>query len=406
MNTRRWLIVLVLIVLLAGGGMLTTWFLWKPAKHDFDKLGGTVLVYEIAPNDDADLMFDPERDMPILVESLQRRLDPDDRGEAYVAATGKGRVEIRIPRATAEHVAVVQNIKNAVTKVGRLEFRILANDMDDREAIADAVRIFEEDRYRKDIDKSAERGLPPPGPKNHDGTLKRYTVATKTAPSHVTYSWIELGPQERRQLNLDNAAEHDATRNNVWNQAKARRNLAGQLKFNKDDHHKMLQGALFYSRACTNQNLPDDERRDKAVEYFVLARDAEFKSADSPERTPKVDGSYLVAAYAIKGQDDRPTVSFQFNTTGGELFGTLTRKNVSERDGPEDVRVRRHLAIILDDLVMSAPSINSEIRSHGQISGNFTETEVQTIVNILRAGALPVRLRPQPVSESDVAPAK
>ena len=69
----------------------------------------------------------------------------------------------------------------------------------------------------------------------------------------------------------------------------------------------------------------------------------------------------------------------------------------------ENLQKRRHLAIILDGLVMSAPTINSEIRGQGQISGNFTQKEVDSLVNILRAGRLPATLKPQPVSESTIA---
>ena len=84
-----------------------------------------------------------------------------------------------------------------------------------------------------------------------------------------------------------------------------------------------------------------------------------------------------------------PTVHFQFNNAGGELFGNITRKNVSETTGgPDNTKPRRHLAIILDGLVMSAPTINSEIRSQGQISGNFTQKEVDQLVNILRGRLL------------------
>ena len=95
----------------------------------------------------------------------------------------------------------------------------------------------------------------------------------------------------------------------------------------------------------------------------------------------------------------RPAVSFTFNNAGGILFRELTRKNTpSGEEG--STQVKRHLAIILDGLVMSAPTINSEIREHGQISGSFTNREVDQLVNILRAGALPATLKPQPVSES------
>ena len=64
----------------------------------------------------------------------------------------------------------------------------------------------------------------------------------------------------------------------------------------------------------------------------------------------------------------------------------------------DDSANKRHLAIILDGLVMSAPTINSKITHSGQITGDFTRKEVDSLVNILRSGALPATLKPQPVS--------
>lgn len=295
----------------------------------------------------------------------------------------------------------VQRIKDLVTKVGSLEFRILANLNDDAEAIKDAKKAIEESRNA--LEDLAKGGLPPPGPKGGDGKLRRYKIPTKGSPSYVTYSWVELGPQERRSLNLDNAARTDSQRNAAWYQAAQQRNFATHLTFQAGATEKMLQGALFYSRECKDRNLPEEERRQKEIEYFVLTRDPEFEDENSEIRKPKIDGSYLTNAQARQGDDLRPTVAFSFNNEGGNLFGNITRKNVSDDSGPENTKIRRHLAIILDGMVMSAPTINSEIRTQGVISGNFTQKEVDSLVNILRAGRLPATLKPQPVSESTIA---
>lgn len=64
----------------------------------------------------------------------------------------------------------------------------------------------------------------------------------------------------------------------------------------------------------------------------------------------------------------------------------------------------RHIAVIFDNQVLSAPRLIQPIRSNGEISGNFTREEVEFIVSILRAGSLPVQLRPDPVSERIVEP--
>src|SRR5262249_45615860 len=74
----------------------------------------------------------------------------------------------------------------------------------------------------------------------------------------------------------------------------------------------------------------------------------------------------------------------------------LTSRNKPAKEGG----FKRQLAIILDGQIRSAPSLNSPIRSNGIIEGEFTQKEVENLVTILRAGALPATLRPQPVSES------
>ena len=55
--------------------------------------------------------------------------------------------------------------------------------------------------------------------------------------------------------------------------------------------------------------------------------------------------------------------------------------------------VGRLFAILLDDLVISAPLIREPIRGgSGQISGNFTEQSTKDLAVLLRTGALPATL--------------
>jgi hypothetical protein len=99
-------------------------------------------------------------------------------------------------------------------------------------------------------------------------------------------------------------------------------------------------------------------------------------------------------------QPHAPSVAFSFNKTGAGLFKELTRKNVRSGDPVKGTTVMRHLAILLDGMVMSAPTINSEISTHGMISGHFTEQELDRLVNVLRAGAVwGPSIHPHPVEE-------
>jgi preprotein translocase subunit SecD len=87
---------------------------------------------------------------------------------------------------------------------------------------------------------------------------------------------------------------------------------------------------------------------------------------------------------AQPGFDQRtnePVISFRFNSVGARTFGRFTADNVG-----------RPFAIVLDDVVLSAPVIREPILGgSGQVSGNFTVEGAQNLAVQLRAGVLPAR---------------
>jgi SecD/SecF fusion protein len=90
----------------------------------------------------------------------------------------------------------------------------------------------------------------------------------------------------------------------------------------------------------------------------------------------------------------RVAVSFQLDDSGGTEMGRLTGANVGQP-----------MAIVLDNQVYSAPNLNSKINSSGQISGNFSDKDIDYLVRVLAAGSLGARLSPEPVSVSVLGPA-
>ena len=78
-------------------------------------------------------------------------------------------------------------------------------------------------------------------------------------------------------------------------------------------------------------------------------------------------------------------VSLDFNSEGTKKFGALTAR-VTSLTSPLN-----QVAIVLDGLVVSAPSINEAIPSgSAQITGSFTQVEAQDLANVLKYGALPL----------------
>ena len=100
------------------------------------------------------------------------------------------------------------------------------------------------------------------------------------------------------------------------------------------------------------------------------------------EAAAVVTGEELVDAQPSFDQNGRPAVNFRFNTSGARKFGDYTAENIGSP-----------FAIVLDDEVVSAPTIQSHIPGgSGIITGRFTVEESTNLAVLLRAGALPAGL--------------
>src|SRR5919112_6297977 len=101
------------------------------------------------------------------------------------------------------------------------------------------------------------------------------------------------------------------------------------------------------------------------------------------ERQIIVEGGDLVDAQpAFDSRTSEPIVNFRFNIRGAQRFGQATTENIG-----------RPLAMVLDNEVISAPTIQSAITGgSGQISGRFSVQQANDLAVLLRAGALPAKL--------------
>jgi preprotein translocase subunit SecD len=97
------------------------------------------------------------------------------------------------------------------------------------------------------------------------------------------------------------------------------------------------------------------------------------------DEKPAITGDHLVDARVNFDRQNRPLVEFRFDTPGAKIFGDLTEANIGN-----------NLAIVLDDLVYSAPVIRSRIGAQGQIEGRFSAQEAADLAVVLRSGSLPI----------------
>jgi preprotein translocase subunit SecD len=94
-----------------------------------------------------------------------------------------------------------------------------------------------------------------------------------------------------------------------------------------------------------------------------------------------ITGRDLKTASPTHDEFNKPAVSFNLTADGATRFEKVTGENIG-----------KILAIVLDGRVQSAPSIRSQIRDSGQITGSFTSEEANDLALKLRSGALPASL--------------
>jgi preprotein translocase subunit SecD len=127
---------------------------------------------------------------------------------------------------------------------------------------------------------------------------------------------------------------------------------------------KLPEGAEILYQRRTDNETKTERKVPYVVQKRTLLTGAEMTRADVSS-DPNSVGQWQVA--------------LEFNSTGARIFGDITERNVG-----------RHLAIVLDGTLYSAPRINERIPGgRAVITGNFSIEEARDLAIVLRAGALP-----------------
>ena len=165
-------------------------------------------------------------------------------------------------------------------------------------------------------------------------------------------------------------------------------NMADTAAINAFIHSELAQSVLHSDVKLLWSAKPSDRiaNNKRIFELYCL------RMTGNDNRAP-LEGDVIESA-----KDDfdhftgRPVVTMQMNEDGAREWANLTKKNVG-----------KPVAIVLDDLVYSAPNVNQEITGgNSQISGSFTVEDTKDLANTLKSGRMkaPVRI----VQEEVVGP--
>ena len=143
-----------------------------------------------------------------------------------------------------------------------------------------------------------------------------------------------------------------------------------------------------------------DEMLAKARQNNILPPAIKFLWGAKPSRTNDL---YELYAIQVTTRDGSPLLDGGVisdarqcfnNTTGNEIAITMNSEGAREWKRITGTNVGEFIAIVLDDVVFSAPRICGEIEGgRSSITGDFTEEEAKDIANLFKSGKLPLPVK-------------
>ncbi|HBG57848.1 MAG TPA: protein translocase subunit SecD, partial [Porphyromonadaceae bacterium] len=119
------------------------------------------------------------------------------------------------------------------------------------------------------------------------------------------------------------------------------------------------------------------DQRETYFQLFAL-------KGDGSKRGPALGGDVITNARADQGQQGSAwEVTMSMNSSGASRWSTITGAEIG-----------KSIAIVLDNYVYSAPTVNGRIDGgRSSITGNFTPQEAQDLENVLKSGKMQAGVR-------------
>src|SRR5215475_490662 len=333
MPRRIWVRISIVSVVVLG----SLWYLYPPKKTinlGLDLQGGIHLVLGV----ETDKAVASQTDR--AAEDLKAALERKGIGVGRMAREGSATITVQL--------ASPQNWNDALTatnELGRFQ------RTDENAAAGSFKLVLTDAEIRRLSDLAVRQGVE--------------TIRNRVDQFGVAEPTITRQGQDRILIQLPGVQDPE--------RAKALIGKTALLEFKLLDERTSVEDAqagripegseLLYQRRVDKQT-----KAERKVPYVVQKRTlltgAELNSAEV-QADPNSPGNWQVA--------------IEFNPVGTRVFGEITEQNVG-----------KHLAIILDGNVYSAPRINERIPGgRAVITGQFSVDEARDLAIVLRAGALP-----------------
>jgi SecD/SecF fusion protein len=370
---RRNLFVLLLVLglLLASAVVIAS----KPTKLGLDLQGGVELVYEAQPTKQTAVTPDA---IQRALDVMRERVDRIGVAEPAIQRSGERQISVALP--------AVKNLAQAIDQVGTV-----------------AQLAF----YDWEVDVIGPNGKPDPTDPNVTGGQ-----AAGSDGALTLYDAVLRASKRPAKIEADNS--HDGSifyavnpkTKTVYRAGRDPNALAGE-----DTRAEALadvRPAALRKQAKVYEVKPDtvivraqqpDDVKTKSDAWFVLKDDVALRGQEIKNPEQATDNG-------ASGTGE-PIVTFDFTDKGRKIWQDVTRR-IAERGaastgilpGQSVQNGFQHFAIVLDDELVSVPSIDFQKypdgidgRNGSQIQGSFTIKSAQALANVLKTGALPLKLK-------------
>jgi preprotein translocase subunit SecD len=144
-----------------------------------------------------------------------------------------------------------------------------------------------------------------------------------------------------------------------------------------------LEFKIVEKAAPTKQSLLDDFDGDLPPDKTIVMGKKEAEGEEEGGQAylvsafPDLTGDHIVDAQVAYGEYNRVEVSFKLDSSGGKIFRELTGNNIG-----------KPLGIIIDNVMISSPTIQTTIGAQGRITGSRSVDDAKDMALVLRSGAL------------------
>ncbi len=345
MNRTTQYRLLLIILLVAGSGFV---WKWKGINLGLDLQGGIHLIVQVQTSEA----------MGAEVEQVRERIASNltDQEVAF------------------DQVSVVEDLEIVVTGVPAPQFNAARDEL--RNTLNWSLSGSGEEGFRLSMLASARKALLELTVRQAREIIqKRIDQYGVVDPTIAVYGSGEV--KDQIVIELPGVEDFDRVKRLIGETA----NL--ELKLVHPEHPQTFASPALAAQALGGK-IPEDYELHKMEDRDRVAPDGSVPEAYMVvKKAAAITGRHLKNAQRSEDPyTGKPEVAFFLNGEGVQLFSEVTSQNV-----------QGYLAIVLDDIIRSAPQIEGPIRQESaRITGNFTRQQADDLALVLRSGALPASI--------------